>query len=179
MKTFAAIPALAILIFALIATPAVQGASSGQKKSSSNCVTLTIDYSIKPAEMGKGDRVYGSVIYRIGTKLKPRGKGKVVKEVCWFKLDKKTATKQAIKRIEVKGFLAADLWELHALRLNKSKGPKLGGIDVVALGSIFPSDHGGILTCPALHEQDSVRRLDMIALQKPWNVSYLFAAVRK
>lgn len=194
MKELVAIPILVIFTFATTAS----GVSLGiNKKSPSNCVYVTVDYNIKPsvmgkAQMGKGDNpVYGG-INEIGNKLKPRAKGKVVKEVCWFKLDKKPTTKQAIKRLEEKGYLAADLWELHALWLHCRD--LIGPIDqmeyrclnlrddiigLVALGSIWPHHMDSKPVRPVMGEEDSTRTLDVVGERKQWDDKYLFAAVRK
>ena len=90
-------------------------------KKPEGCVTVTVDYDLSIFTIARGYDRTDEPIENGDFQAEPRNKGKVTKEVCWFKFAQVTSSEDAQAKISASGeFLVADLWELNALGSAKS-----------------------------------------------------------
>lgn len=143
------------------------------------CVTAEVNYDLTLAEIARGYDWVTQHIKKGGFRAKPRGKGGVAREVCWFTFDRSVTTGEAQHRIEASGdFLVADLWELNSLGTAK---PDLQlEFPFVALGSEW-RNQDGYVGVPGLSGSVGVRELylDLFGPRFMWDDFYRFLAVSK
>lgn len=155
-----------------------ENAASAVLRYRKGCAIVKVDYDIKPTSMRAGYDKTDPLIKYGDFKAKPRHKGKVTKQICWFKFDHRTSSSgEAQKKIEASNdFLVADLWELNAL------GQELSSLQerfsLIGLGSRWRHPNGR-LQVPILNEHNSDRYLGLIRFGRGWNSSYRFVAIRK
>lgn len=138
------------------------------------CMKIEIDYDISVVDMASDGLWISNPFTK---KVTPRGKGKIVREVCWFKSKSgyPSISEEAQREIEAGGgFLVADLWELNALETAK---PDLSyGFPIVGLGSTWKDSAGDIFT-PVISQHEVGLRWD--SPDSKWHFSCRFVAVRR
>lgn len=138
------------------------------------CMKIEIDYDISVTDMASDGLWISNPFTR---KVTPRGKGKIVREVCWFKSKSgyPSISEEAQREIEAGGgFLVADLWELNAL---ETAEPDLShDFPIVGLGSTWKDSAGDIFT-PVVSQHEVGLRWD--SPDGKWHSSCRFIAVRK
>lgn len=132
------------------------------------CTQAEVDYDLAPAEVAKRYE-WATVSIKDGSfQATPRGKGKAIKEGCWFRFSPGVSSEEAKRRIEASGnFLVGDFWELNAFKMMKP--------DVqLGLGSVWRSPSGR-LVAPAFRGGG----LNLYWIENDWLPPDYFLAVRK
>ncbi len=166
----------AIYLAVLMASSVAQADEPTTKLQPEGCIQVEVNYDLKPIEMAEKYDWMSTYIQAGTFPATPRGQGKVIKEVCWFQFDSDVNYKQVLKKIESSNdFLAADLWELHAL-MTKSSKLQLKKY-VVGLGSKWSNENG--FFSPYLVSSDDEISLALGWFEPEFHVPWLIAAVRK